>query len=364
MRRVVRGEAARRARGPGRLRADVERDGLGEDAAERGRAEASRSRSVRTSTGRACSVGVDLRAGSLRDRSSVVPMRHPSADPFPCACSSPLAWSSWRGLGAAASRRRRRPRGLWPRVRRRRGRQRGRSRLRRRQESREHHPGRDRGRALPRAHDGRGATRRAGANDRRATPHGRGPGGLPATAPALPPPRPPHPPVRPPSGGMYIWYDSVRDDVAAPLVTQEADRIAAAVAALVAARPTVGKPLVTGFSQGGIMTFALAVTHPEALAAPSPSAACSRRRSTRRRRSARARARRHSAGCGLPRRLRPGGADPRARASIAELRRAGYTAELREYAGVEHDTSDEEEGDILERIGRAADGLEAAAPAP
>ncbi len=60
-----------------------------------------------------------------------------------------------------------------------------------------------------------------------------------------------------PSGGMYIWYDSVRDDVAAPLVTREADRIAAALAALVAARPTVGKPLVTGFSQGGIMTFAL-----------------------------------------------------------------------------------------------------------
>lgn len=43
-----------------------------------------------------------------------------------------------------------------------------------------------------------------------------------------------------PSGGMYIWYDSVRDDVAAPVVTQEADRIAAALAALVAARPTVG----------------------------------------------------------------------------------------------------------------------------
>ena len=73
-----------------------------------------------------------------------------------------------------------------------------------------------------------------------------------------------------PSGGMYIWYDSVRDDVAAPLVTREADRIAAALDALVAARPTVGKPLVTGFSQGGIMTFALAVTHPEALAAAFP----------------------------------------------------------------------------------------------
>ena len=168
-----------------------------------------------------------------------------------------------------------------------------------------------------------------------------------------------------PSGGMYIWYDSAREDVAAPLVTREAARLAAALAALVAARPTVGKPLVTGFSQGGIMTFVLAVTHPEALAAAFPisgllplslypSAALSSRP--------------------RPATLPPiaafhGASDLAvptrgAHASIAELQRAGYTAELREYAGVEHDVSDEEEGDILEQIGRAADGLAAAGPAP
>ncbi|WP_437834821.1 alpha/beta hydrolase [Sorangium sp. So ce1153] len=168
-----------------------------------------------------------------------------------------------------------------------------------------------------------------------------------------------------PSGGMYIWYDSVSDDVAAPLVTREADRIAAALAALVAARPTVGKPLVTGFSQGGIMTFALAVTHPEALAAafpisgllpPSlyPSAALS---SGPRPATLPPVAAFHGASdLAVPTRG--------ARASIAELRRAGYTAELREYVGVEHDTSDEEVGEIVERIGRAADGLADAAPAP
>jgi phospholipase/carboxylesterase len=168
-----------------------------------------------------------------------------------------------------------------------------------------------------------------------------------------------------PSGGMYIWYDSVRDDVAAPLVTRETDRIAAALAALLTTRPTVGKPLVTGFSQGGIMTFALAVTHPEALAAAFPISGR------------------------LPPSLYPSAAlssGPRpatlpsvtafhgasdvavptqgARASIAELRRAGYTAELREYAGVEHTTTDEEEGEIVERIGRAADGLSNAAQVP
>ncbi len=168
-----------------------------------------------------------------------------------------------------------------------------------------------------------------------------------------------------PSGGMYIWYDAVGDDVAAPVVTREADRVADALAALVAARPTVGKPLVTGFSQGGILTFALAVTHPEALAAafpisgllpPSlyPSAALSSgpRPAT------------------LPPVIAFHGASDLAvptrgaRDSIAELQRAGYTAELREYVGVEHDTSDEELGEILERIGRAADGLADAAPAP
>jgi phospholipase/carboxylesterase len=168
-----------------------------------------------------------------------------------------------------------------------------------------------------------------------------------------------------PSGGMYIWYDFGRDDVAGTLVTAEAERIAAALAALVAALPTVGKPLVTGFSQGGIMAFALAVTHPEALAAAFPisgvlppplypSAALS--------------------SGPRPATLPPvvafhGGSDlavptEGARTSIAELRHAGYSAELHEYAGIEHDISNQEMAEILERIGRAADSLAAAAPAP
>lgn len=164
-----------------------------------------------------------------------------------------------------------------------------------------------------------------------------------------------------PSGGMYIWYDSVRDDVAAPMLTREADRIATALAALVAARPTIGKPIVTGFSQGGIMTFALAVTHPEVFAAAFPISGL------------------------LPPSLYPSAAlnsetlppviafhgasdlavpTAGARASIIELRRAGYTAELREYAGVEHDISDKEMRELMERIGLAADSLATAPPAP
>jgi phospholipase/carboxylesterase len=168
-----------------------------------------------------------------------------------------------------------------------------------------------------------------------------------------------------PSGGMYFWYDSVEENVDAALVTREADRIAAALAALVAARPTIGKPLVTGFSQGGMMAFALAVTHPEALAAafpisgllpPSlyPSAALSSGS--------------HSAT--LPPVTAFHGASDLAvptrgaRASIAELQRAGYSAELHEYAGLEHDISAQEMREILEQIGRAADSLAASTPVP
>ena len=166
-----------------------------------------------------------------------------------------------------------------------------------------------------------------------------------------------------PSGGMYIWYDSVAEDVAAPLVAREADRLAAVLAALLSARPTIGKPLVTGFSQGGIMTFALAVTHPDSLAAAFPVGGLlpSSLYPSR-------------AIVSLPRpmKLPPvsafhGAADlavptRSARASIAELRRAGYTADLREYAGVGHDVSDAEQNDLLDLIGRVADSLGVTSP--
>lgn len=104
------------------------------------------------------------------------------------------------------------------------------------------------------------------------------------------------------------------------------------------------------------MTFALAVTHPESMSAafpisgllpPSlyPSAAVSSRPQ--------------------PATLPPvtafhGGSDlavptQSARTSIAELRRAGYTAELHEYPGVEHDVADQELVELIELIGRAAE---------
>ena len=50
------------------------------------------------------------------------------------------------------------------------------------------------------------------------------------------------------------------------------DEVAAALTKLAATRPTRGKPIITGHSQGGILTFALAIRHPEAFAAAVPAA--------------------------------------------------------------------------------------------
>lgn len=69
-----------------------------------------------------------------------------------------------------------------------------------------------------------------------------------------------------PEGG-FSWFPlRARDpDVEALSVgiSQAADRIAEGVRELSKSRPTLGKPVVTGFSQGGMLTFALAVRHPD-----------------------------------------------------------------------------------------------------
>jgi phospholipase/carboxylesterase len=152
-----------------------------------------------------------------------------------------------------------------------------------------------------------------------------------------------------PNGGKWLWYESVREDVAASVVTPETDRLASAISALTAARPTVGKPIVTGFSQGGIMTFALAVTHPEEMSAAFPLSGSLPKSLFASIRS----------GARPPIIAFHGGADlavPTASAleAIAELKRAGYAAEIREFAGLEHEISDQELSELFERIEKVA----------
>jgi phospholipase/carboxylesterase len=69
-----------------------------------------------------------------------------------------------------------------------------------------------------------------------------------------------------PEGG-FSWFPlRARDpdvDALSLGISAAADRIAEGIRALSTSRPTLGKPVVTGFSQGGMLTFTLAVHHPD-----------------------------------------------------------------------------------------------------
>lgn len=71
----------------------------------------------------------------------------------------------------------------------------------------------------------------------------------------------------------FSWFPpgSLGDDAKlAEGTSRAADRLAAMIAELVRAQPAAGKPIVTGFSQGGMLSFTLAVRHPEVVGAAFP----------------------------------------------------------------------------------------------
>jgi phospholipase/carboxylesterase len=135
-------------------------------------------------------------------------------------------------------------------------------------------------------------------------------------------------------GFGFSWWPDVADDAAYARNMQiAADRLAVMTSEIARRRPTVGKPIVTGFSQGGMLSFALAALHPEEVGASFPAAGR------------------------LPRQLWPaawapdrakprihafhGGDDRRvpvaeARATADHLRSLGLEVELTEFPGVEH----------------------------
>ncbi len=114
-------------------------------------------------------------------------------------------------------------------------------------------------------------------------------------------------------------------------VAAAADRVAAWIRRTTAAHPTAGKPVITGFSQGGILAFAVAVRHPDLVAAAVP------------------------VGGLLPEPLYPDALPPspppivalhgeddrtvafeRARATVEHLARLGWPAHLESFPGVGH----------------------------
>jgi phospholipase/carboxylesterase len=137
--------------------------------------------------------------------------------------------------------------------------------------------------------------------------------------------------------GRFNWWEPrvAHDDpqVVSAAVRPIEQQMALALRQLVAQRPTLGRPVVCGFSQGGMLSYALVVNHPELVSAAYPF------------------------GAFLPAGFSPGalttpgprpyvhafqGAqDPvvtinMARGSIAELRRLGLRAEITEYPTVGH----------------------------
>lgn len=67
--------------------------------------------------------------------------------------------------------------------------------------------------------------------------------------------------------GGWSWFPfRARDpdiDALAESIALAADALAPAIAELTEQRPTRGKPIITGFSQGGMLTSILAIEHPE-----------------------------------------------------------------------------------------------------
>jgi phospholipase/carboxylesterase len=69
---------------------------------------------------------------------------------------------------------------------------------------------------------------------------------------------------------IATWTNSPEKQLFARSLSARADQLAPAIKAFMRLRPTLGKPIVTGFSQGGIMSFALATRYPDQFAAAFP----------------------------------------------------------------------------------------------
>jgi len=141
--------------------------------------------------------------------------------------------------------------------------------------------------------------------------------------------------------GGFSWFDL--DD--SKTIRSTAEKLAAMLTTLRRRYPTVGKPIVTGFSQGGVLSFALAVAHPDQLSLALPDSGW------------------------LPPELLPakcpvgappivalhGDADARlriepTRQAVGKLRAIGCGAELIEYPAVRHTVSDGMRRELFRRL--------------
>lgn len=154
--------------------------------------------------------------------------------------------------------------------------------------------------------------------------------------------------------GGFTWFEpgSLRDpDKLAAGSRAAADRLSAMIDEISKRFPTRGKAIVTGFSQGAILSYSLAVTHPEIVRAAFPVSGI------------------------MPEKLSPsdwpagrdkpkihafhGTSDERIgiegdRASVRRLRDLGLSAEITDYPGIGHTITPEMRRDLLKAIGDTA----------
>jgi phospholipase/carboxylesterase len=154
------------------------------------------------------------------------------------------------------------------------------------------------------------------------------------------------------TGGSTWFLAGTRDapEALGREVGQAADAVAELVRALLAERPTVGKPVVTGFSQGGMLSYTLAVRHPDLFAGAVPvsgflpevlvpAAAVA---------AAPVRALHGTADTMIPPEL--------SRGSAEALKALGLDASLAEYEGVAHSISPEMRRDLFANLDALAGG--------
>jgi phospholipase/carboxylesterase len=162
--------------------------------------------------------------------------------------------------------------------------------------------------------------------------------------------RPPHP-----FGDGQAWFlgaravPESRGKIAAELDAL-ADRVVATADAVRAARPTRGKPIVMGFSQGAMLTWTIVVRHPDAFAAAFPVAGLLFPEALKHA---------HVDGARLPPVVAFHGTDdplvPIAddRRGVALLEKRGARPELRVYPGVPHALTPEIVANLMSAMARA-----------
>lgn len=149
-----------------------------------------------------------------------------------------------------------------------------------------------------------------------------------------------------PSGDGFSWFAinaRFNPDAVAAGTERAAHRLAGMITALAAARPTLGRPIVTGFSQGGMLSYALVILHPESVGEAFPVSGLLTPP--------------HWPSTWAAGKIQPrieafhGDADPIVpiavdRQSATRLRAVGFTAELHEYPGVVHTVTAEMRRDL------------------